>query len=243
MAQTRIFLDRALSSGDGLELPDAAFRHLIQVLRMQCGDALTVFNGEGGEYEAKLSSVTKRAAAIEIGAYHDVDRESIIFTTLVQGICKGDRMDWALQKAVELGVSRIIPVVTARCNVQLSKERAQKRWLHWRGVVISACEQSGRTVIPELGPVTQLSQWFQNEVPGVRLILDPRSDQSLRGAAAGQTSISAVIGPEGGLSADEVDHGIESGCLGVSLGPRILRTETAGVAVLSILQSLHGDLA
>lgn len=242
MSESRVHLDLALEPGAPVDLPEGAFRHLVQVLRMQAGDGLVVFNGQGGEYAAVLESVAKRGATLRIGAFREVDRESPLELTLVQGISKGDRMDWTVQKAVELGVRAIVPVVTERCNVHLDREREARRLDHWRAVMISACEQSGRTRVPALQPVMKFADWLARPPVGRRLVLDPLGERSLSTLGPGDEPTSLVVGPEGGLGVDELRLAAGAGCIGLRLGPRVLRTETAGVAALAILQSLAGDL-
>lgn len=234
-------MDQALHVGASLELPEPAFRHMIQVLRMQVGDGLTVFNGLGGEFEATIETVGKRSARIVIGPFMQVDRESALQLTLVQGIAKGDRMDWAVQKSVELGVTRIFPVLTERCNVNISQGRGDKRLEHWRGVMLSACEQSGRTSVPVMEDICSLSEWFSRARDGLALILDPLGDQRITDVQMANACASVVIGPEGGLTMNEISAGQESGCTAVRMGPRILRTETAGPAAMAALHILHGD--
>lgn len=242
MSESRIYLDTPLASGALIELPEGAFRHLVQVLRMQVGDALTVFDGRGGEYAAHIASVAKRGATLSVGAFLDVNRESTLDLTLVQGISKGERMDFTIQKAVELGVTRIAPITTERCNVNLGAERQNKKFEHWRGVMISACEQSGRTRLPELCAVQRFTDWLAQPVKGQRLMLDPLAAVPLAGIGSDAAPTSLVVGPEGGLSAAELELGARNGCRGVRLGPRVLRTETAGVVALSVLQAWSGDL-
>lgn len=242
MSESRVFLDAPLAEGAFVDLPEGPFRHLVQVLRMQAGDELVVFNGRGGEYVAVLETVAKRSATLRLGAFRDVHRESTLKLTLVQGISKGERMDWTVQKAVELGVSAIVPVVAERCNVHLDREREAKRLDHWRAVMISACEQSGRTRVPELHPVVKFTEWLGTSAMGTRLVLDPLATRGLGAVDATAGPISLVVGPEGGLSADELRVAGNAGCVGVHLGPRVLRTETAGAAALAILQSIAGDL-
>ena len=243
MSDSRIYLDAPLEQGGSVALPEGPFRHLVQVLRMQAGDALIVFNGQGGEYEAQIETVTKRGATLSVGVFHDADRESPLHVTLVQGISKGDRMDWAIQKAVELGVSAIVPVLTERCNVNLDRERQDKKLDHWRGVVISACEQSGRTRLPSLAAPLRLSDWWRESAgTATRYLLDPQGSMPLALAPQSTQGCTLVVGPEGGLSAAEIRVGAEAGCIRVRMGPRILRTETAGVAALAMLQGLAGDL-
>lgn len=242
MSESRVYLDAQLETGASVDLPEGAFRHLIQVLRMQTGERLVVFNGRGGEYEAQLTTVAKRAASLSIGAFRTVKRESPLHLSLIQGVSKGERMDYSIQKAVELGVTRIVPVMTERCNVSLDRERQDKKLDHWRGVMISACEQSGRAVLPELAPVMKFNEWLASATIGLRLMLDPLGACSLAAIELDAQPISLVIGPEGGLSPDELKLGALRGARGVRLGPRILRTETAGAVAMSVLQARFGDL-
>ncbi|TDU31531.1 16S rRNA (uracil1498-N3)-methyltransferase [Panacagrimonas perspica] len=242
MSESRIHLDAALAEGALVELPEGPFRHLVQVLRMQAGESLVVFDGRGGEYAAVLETVAKRSASLRVGSFRDVNRESPLHLTLVQGISKGERMDWTVQKAVELGVSAIVPVLTERCNVHLDREREAKRLDHWRAVISSACEQSGRTRVPDLLPMVKFGDWLGQTATGPRLVLDPLAAQGLAGLGAISEPLSLVVGPEGGLSPDELQLATKAGCRGVRIGPRVLRTETAGVAALAILQGVAGDL-
>lgn len=245
MTAPRVYVEPPLAGGATIELPEGAFRHLVQVLRMQAGEALVLFDGRGGEYQAQLTSVAKRAASVTIGAHRDVERESALDLTLVQGISKGDRMDFTIQKAVELGVRRIAPITTERCNVHLDADRQGKRLEHWRGVIVSACEQSGRTRIPVLEPVRRFDAYLAASAGTVRFVLDPQAQTSLAAAAAevGQDqAIAVVVGPEGGLSAAELALAVRNGVIGVRMGPRVLRTETAGIAALTMLQAARGDL-
>lgn len=241
MSAPRIFLDAPLEFGASVELPESPFRHLVQVLRMQVGESVVVFDGRGGEYEAVLEAVTKRSASLRVGPFHDVNRESPLALTLVQGISKGDRMDFTIQKAVELGVSAIVPVLTERCNVTLDRERQDKKLEHWRGIIVSACEQSGRTRLPIVYPIRKFVDWIGTERPGLHLVLDPIADSTLRDIALPSQGCSVVIGPEGGLSESELGLVHRTGGVGVRLGPRVLRTETAGLAMLAVLQSRLGD--
>ena len=242
MSDTRVHLDATLTEGTTLDLPEPAFRHLVQVLRMQAGEALRVFDGRGNEFEATLDQVAKRSAKLVLGAACAVNRESPLHLSLIQGISKGERMDFSIQKAVELGVTRIVPVITERCNVSLDRERQDKKFEHWRGVMISACEQSGRSVLPELAPVMKFSDWLASATTGLRLMLDPLGAEPLASINLEAQAISLVIGPEGGLSPAEIKLGAQHGARGVRLGPRILRTETAGVVAISVLQARFGDL-
>jgi 16S rRNA (uracil1498-N3)-methyltransferase len=247
MSDTRVFLDLPLSEGACVDVPEAAFRHLVQVLRMQPGDPLTVFDGRGGEYPAQIEAVAKRGASLRLGAFCPVDRESPLALVLVQGISKGDRMDYTLQKAVELGVSAIVPVVTERCNVHLDRDRQDKKLDHWRGVVVSACEQSGRTRVPPLHPAQSLPAWLGAAGQPGGYVLDPLAPAELAAVIGSGIDCAApihlLIGPEGGLSEREIGLAEAAGLRRVRLGPRVLRTETAGMVALTVLQARLGDLS
>ncbi len=242
MARPRIHVAAPLASGELLQLPEDAFRHVVQVLRLRLGEALLLFNGEGGEYEALLESAGKREAAVRIGARIDIDREAARSITLAQAVSKGERMDFTLQKAVELGVSAIQPLITERCVVRLDGERWEKKLEHWRGIVVAACEQSGRTRIPALQPVMKFGDWLPT-VPAdtLRLTLAPNSKTGLRELPPQERSL-LLIGPEGGLSDSEIAQAARAGFTAIHLGPRVLRTETAALACLAAMQALWGDL-
>jgi 16S rRNA (uracil1498-N3)-methyltransferase len=240
----RLYLPAALSVGESVKLTETAFRHAVQALRLKPGARLTLFNGEGGEFSAKLENIEKRRASARIETFTEREVESRLHITLVQAISKGERMDYTLQKAVELGVNRIVPVLSEYSVVNLPDERLQKRREHWQAVVISACEQSGRNRIPAVAGSLALSNWLVDDCGGecLKLLLNPvakRSLNSLSGSAPERVTL--LIGPEGGLSPDEIALAERAGFTGVALGPRILRTETAGVAALAALQILWGD--
>ena len=228
-------------SNDVITLPDAAHRHAVQVLRLKQGAQIRLFDGHGLEYDAILEQASKRDSSVRLGDKIAVDNESSLDITLLQGISRGERMDYALQKAVELGVTRIVPVLTERCNVQLSGGRADKRLAHWQGVMISACEQSGRSVLPELTDVMPLEQALQINAGCCRLVLDPVAETGILSLTR-QDNMVLLIGPEGGLSEQEIRQAITTGFQAIKFGPRILRTETATVAVLAAVQTLWGDL-
>lgn len=238
---TRIHVPLPLAVGASLDLPDEAARHVAQVLRMRVGEPLVLFNGEGGEYQATITATGRRDVAVSIDSFDPVDRESRLDITLVQCVSKGERMDYTVQKAVELGVSRILPLLSERSVVKLDAERWDKKLEHWRGIAASACEQSGRTRLPEVAPVQKLDAWLATSASALRLVLAPTESVSLN-ALPPATSIALLIGPEGGLSDNEIAAARQAGCVGIGLGPRVLRTETAGVAALAALQLLWGDL-
>lgn len=238
---TRIHVPLPLAAGTSLDLPDEAARHVAQVLRMRVGEPLVLFNGEGGEYQATITATGRRDVAVSIDSFDPVDRESRLDITLVQCVSKGERMDYTVQKAVELGVSHILPLLSERSVVKLDAERWDKKLEHWRGIAASACEQSGRTRLPEVAPVQKLDAWLATRDAALRLVLAPTESVSLK-ALPPAASIALLIGPEGGLSDNEIAAARRAGCVGIGLGPRVLRTETAGVAALAALQLLWGDL-
>lgn len=239
----RSHVDQPLAVGQRITLPEDSSLHLLRVLRLEPGDAVTLFNGDGHDYTARLLTAAKRGAEAEITGREPVPRESPLRITLVQGVARGEKMDLVLQKATELGVDAFTPVVTERTEVKLDAERAEKRMAHWRGVVAAACEQSGRAVLPRLSQPAALSAYAGAETADIKLVLDPKGDVGLAGLSpqAGQ-SIALVVGPEGGLSERDLATLRAAGFRGLRLGPRILRTETAGLAAVAALQALYGDL-
>jgi 16S rRNA (uracil1498-N3)-methyltransferase len=242
MRKVRNFVDAPLSEGAGVDLPEVAIAHLVRVLRLGPGDRVHLFNGDGHDYEAVLESAGKREARARVLARIAVDSESPLRITLAQGIARGEKMDLILQKATELGVARIAPVVTERTEVKLDGERADKRGAHWRGVLASACEQSGRARLPELLPPAPLGHFLAGESSARRLVLDPAAGQSLAQLAlAPGESLCLLVGPEGGLSERDLAAARAAGFGGLRLGPRILRTETAALAAISGLNALYGD--
>lgn len=242
MASPRVFLDLPLQEGATVELPEDSARHLVQVLRMRAGETFTAFNGRGGEYAAILQAAGKREARAQIGAFRNIDRESPLRVTLAQCVSKGERMDYTLQKAVELGVAEIVPLLSERSVVRLDAERWEKKLEHWRGIAVSACEQSGRTRPPRLHAVADLRQWLQAApADALKLALAPGAPLGLRTAPPPRGPVILLVGPEGGLSETEVRQAASCGFAALSLGPRVLRTETAGVAALAALQALWGD--
>ena len=242
MRLTRSHVDLSLRVGDEIPLPENVAAHLLRVLRLQVGDACVLFNGDGHDYDARITSIGKREARAEIGAARRIDNESPLRITLLQGIARGEKMDLILQKATELGVARILPVSSDRSEVKLDAQRADKRLAHWRGIVVSACEQSGRAVVPEVAAPQSLAQAALLRT-GRGFILDPFADNtlsSLRDSVLRECTI--AIGPEGGWSPRDREQLLAAGYEGLRLGPRVLRTETAGIAAIAALQALCGDL-
>ena len=240
----RLYVDLPLVAGGRITLPEAASHHVTRVLRLGSGDPLTVFDGRGGEYDATVARASRNTVEVDVGAYLPVDRESALTVELAQGICKGDRMDLVVQKATELGVRAIHPVLCERTVVRLDPARAERRLIHWRGVAVHAAQQSGRTRAPGLTGVVDLDMWLSRPGAGPRIVLSPHGESSLSDLARpepGET-VRLLVGPEGGLDPREIERARAVGFTGLRLGPRVLRTETAALVALSVLQARWGDL-
>jgi 16S rRNA (uracil1498-N3)-methyltransferase len=243
MRTIRTHVDQPLAIGRTITLPEDASAHLLRVLRLGTGDTVWLFNGDGHDYEATLESASRRGAEARIVGRRVVDVEAPLHITLAQGIARGEKMDLVLQKATELGVRAFAPVVTERTEVKLDADRAGKRIAHWQGVVVAACAQSGRARLPSLAEPQSLAAYAAAETAGLRLVLDPRGGVGLRDLPlSDDRRIALVTGPEGGLSERDLATLKAAGFQGLRLGPRILRTETAGLAAIAALQVLHGDL-
>lgn len=244
MSLTRLFVNHPLSAGADIKLDADRARYLGRVLRLRNGDALSVFNGDDGEFHANLTSAGKDSAIVHVVSPIQTSTESPLKVHLVQGISRGERMDFVVQKATELGVKRITPVLTEYGVVKLSRDRAGKRRDHWQGVAESACEQSGRIRPPLIDDVISLNAWFGERPaePGTDLVLRPGAIDTLAAMPAPDTKVCFLIGPEGGFSEPEYEDAQLAGFQPVTLGPRILRTETAAIAAIAIAQSLWGDL-
>ena len=236
----RLYLPADYEAGQTLTLPDAAAHYLTRVLRLGPGDRIEVFDGAGHAALAELVSVSKKRVEIEILAHlPDEPIESPLHTVLAQGISRGERMDWTLQKATELGVTAIQPLLTARCEVKLKGDRLARKQAHWQQVVISACEQSGRRVMPEVKPPVSLANWLAQSRTGI--VLDPSAEQAFSQLDEAPRPLHVLVGPEGGLTDEEVMLAHQAGLTPVRLGPRVLRTETAGCALLAAVQARWGD--
>jgi len=241
MRNTRIYTGKTLHPGHTITLDDDAVRHITQVLRLRPGATLSLFNGDGRDYGAQLLAADKCEVTLEITTVSGLEPISPVNFILAQGISKGERLDYALQKAVELGVSSFIPLFTQHTVVKLQGERLERRLLHWRKIAVSACEQSGRKYLPTIKPAVQLSEWLLEDGQGLRLVLDPLATQTLAGLPTPTGAVQLLVGPEGGLSSDEIELAKSSGFTAVRLGPRVLRTETAPIAALAAMQVLWGD--
>ncbi len=238
----RSYITEALHIGQELVLSEAASNHLVRVLRLGVDDNCVLFNGDGFDYLAKIINVAKRGASVEIMSSHAVTNESPVHITLVQGIARGEKMDWILQKATELGVHRIVPVVTERTEVKIDSERSDKKMHHWLGVVASACEQSGRARLPEIIEPCPLSHWPLQDKNFNKFALDPNGVFGFSDLASTKPiAVTFAIGPEGGFSERDLATLKAGGFQGLRMGPRILRTETAGLAAIAALNVLCGD--
>lgn len=241
MNQPRFYCREALSPGAHIDLPEPVARHAVRVLRLPPGAAVVLFDGRGGEYEARIERIERDRVVAALGAWHDVERESGLAVTLIQAVQGGEKMDYTVQKAVELGVSQIVPVDSRRSVTRLAGERAAKRVAHWQGVAAAACEQCGRNQVPQLAPLEKLENWLARPANGaLRLILAPDADQALVDLPPAE-NVQLLIGAEGGLDPQEILAARQVGFTAVKMGPRILRTETAGLAALAVLQALWGD--
>ena len=242
----RLYLPVELTPGADIGLPAALAHRLREVQRAAPGQQIIVFNGRGGEYRVTLTEISRTTATVRIGDFSPITRESTLEITLAQGIARGERMDYTIQKAIELGVHKIVPIAMSRSQVKLDEARAERRLSHWQGIVVSACEQCGRTVVPNVTPVLSLDEFIAIDHADTRLTLAPRATHGLRALITAPSSlgprVSLVIGPEGGLSPHEEQRLKTAGYVALRLGPRILRTETAALVALSALQTLVGDL-
>ncbi len=238
MRLSRFFIDAPLSLGQH-ELPEAQAHYIGRVLRHAVGDAVQLFDGSGQEYLGELIEVGKKNVRVELREPLAGMAESPLSIHLGQGLSRGERMDWAIQKATELGASQISPIVSARCEVRLKDERADKRMAHWRQIAISACEQCGRSSLPQINPPITLEQWLEQVEADLKLVLHPVAEPWA--SHPQPASLAMLIGPEGGLSEDEVQQAMARGFHAARLGPRVLRTETAPVVALSVAQQLWGD--
>lgn len=238
MRLSRFFIDASLSLGEH-ELPEAQAHYIGRVLRMAEGDALQLFDGSGQEYRGQLLEVGKKRVRVQLEEQFAGLSESSLPIHLGQGLSRGERMDWAIQKATELGVTEITPIISERCEVRLKDERADKRLAHWRQIAVSACEQCGRSRVPVIHSPVLLNDWLKHADAALKLVLHPVAEPLV--SHARPASLAFVIGPEGGLTENEVDQAKAAGFHAARLGPRVLRTETAPVVALAVAQQLWGD--
>jgi 16S rRNA (uracil1498-N3)-methyltransferase len=239
----RFYCPGPLTPGATVDLPEALAHHL-HVVRQQAGAELLLFNGDGGQYRATLAALGKKRASALIVAHEAVDVELPYAVTLAQALPEASKMDWIIEKAVELGVAAIAPLAAQRCVVRLSGERAEKRQAHWQGVIVAASEQSGRNRLAQLAPVEDFGRWLAHPAAGPRILLSPRATESLAGWARtrGPQAVTLMVGPEGGFAPAEEDAALAQGALALSMGPRVLRTETAALAAMAALNGAWGGM-
>jgi len=242
MRVSRVFVDAPLASGARVTLQGSAAAHLSRVLRLRVGDALTLFNGTGGEFAATIAGAGRDAVAVAVGEARAIERESPLTLTLAQGISRGERMDLVVQKATELGVTTLAPLLTERSVVRLDAAQAVRKSDHWRAIARAACEQSGRNRPPRLLPPATLAAFLRGEGSALKLLLSPTAALRLAEIPPPSGEVQVLIGPEGGLTGEEQERAQAAGFLGVRLGPRVLRTETAALTALALLQREFGDL-
>lgn len=248
MRVTRVYVDAPLAGRGSIAIEGDAAAHLRRVLRLRVGDAVTLFDGHGGEYAARVAGQERRGLQVELGEHRAIERESPLDVSLVQSVARGERMDLIVQKATELGVTRIVPVSSERSVVRLAADQASRKAAHWRAVAIAACEQCGRNRVPEVEPPEPLARVLERfassrDTPAVtRLLLDPEATAALSAHVRDARQIVLLVGPEGGLGDEEVALAARAGFRASRLGPRILRTETAAVVSIAIIQAAAGDL-
>jgi len=242
---TRIHIPLLLAEGHKIDLPEPAAIHVLRVLRLRTGDQLILFNGVGGQYDGNILSTSKKKVCVQLQKFHPIDHESHLYIHLGQAISRGDRMDTVVQKSTELGVNRITPIYTQYCAIKPDQERTQKKLEHWQKISYSACEQSGRNKPPQIANPEKLVGWLKNnqDMP-YKFILHPHRSKKLQlSTSPSQPQIVLLVGPEGGFSDTEINTAQDFGFQPIQLGPRTLRTETAALTTLSILQFIWGDLS
>ena len=241
MRVPRIYTNQALDSELLLRLDTSASQHVARAMRMQVGEALTLFNGRGGEFGGVIHSVGSKVVEVLVAQHRPIEAESPLEVHLGIALSRGERMDWIVQKATELGVKSITPLLSERVEVKLKGDRAEKKALHWQRIVVSACEQCGRNQLARVHPIQSLVNWVADTEAQCKLVLHHRAALPL-GSVQKPASVALLVGPEGGLSAPEIDMAELSEFQSLTLGPRVMRTETAPVAALAILQARWGDM-
>lgn len=245
MRLTRVHVDGPLASGKRITLEGSAASHVTRVLRLRVGASLVLFDGSGGEFEASIDKAHAGTVTVAIGQHHSIERESPLSVTLAQGVSRGERMDLVVQKATELGVTHLVPVLTERSVVRLTAQQSDRKVNHWRAIAIAACEQCGRNRLPSVAPPVTLPAFLREACAAdsvTRLLLSPEGSTTLKDIGRPLSSpLNVLIGPEGGLTEEEEQAAAAAGFRAVRLGPRVLRTETAAIAALALLQREIGD--
>ena len=242
MRLNRVYCATPLTPAERVTLRGNAAGHISRVLRLRLGEQLTLFDGTGGEHSARIESAGGSTVTVTLLEHITVERESPLTLTLAQGISRGERMDWVVQKATELGVTRIVPLLTERSVVRLDEKQARKKKEHWSGVCLAACEQCGRNRLPQLEDPQELSAFLAADPGPTKLLLSPQGEPRLPALPKDAPAVTVLIGPEGGLAPAEQQAALAAGFIPVRLGPRVLRTETAAVAALAVIQREFGDL-
>ena len=243
MRLIRVHAATALAEGTRVMLQGPAAAHVTRVLRLGAGDAVTLFNGDGMDYPARITALGRGTVDAEVTGRTAARAESPLAATLVQGIARAERMDLVVQKATELGVAAIVPLATARSVVKLDGESRERKASHWRGIVVAACEQCGRARVPAVAEPQAFAAWLAAPAAApLRILLSPEADAPLAAAAAGASAVELQVGPEGGLEDAERRAALAAGFIACRLGPRVLRSETAAIAAIAVLQSVGGDL-
>ena len=243
MRMHRLYQPGPYQTGDEITLDKTGSQHLIKVLRYKGGDSLIIFDGHGNSFNATVASISPKSTTVKLGQHSDEHTESSLLIHIGLAVSKGERMDFAIQKAVEAGVFEITPIITRHSVVRLDDKRKESRLWHWQGITRHACEQSGRSVIPQINPVIDFPSALTNFTADTKLILDPDTGNSLHSIKTKPTSVAILIGPEGGFSESEISDAMTNGFSVIKLGPRVFRAETAPVAACIALQTLWGDLA
>lgn len=242
MRISRIYTNLPLTCGLDILLTESTSHYISKVLRIRVGQDICLFNGVGGYYEAEILSIGKRTVEVKVKEYHDEEKESILEINLGQAISRSQHMDYTIQKAVELGVWKIVPLISEHSNVRLDEGRTDKRIKHWRGIIIDACEQCGRNRLPVLSDPISFQDWVDQDDSDLKVVFDPSAQAGLSSIGQPVKVISLLSGPEGGFSSAEIDYATTRGYKTLMLGPRVLRTETAAVAAISASQTLWGDM-
>lgn len=240
MRNPRIYTPQRLSLGACIDLEPQASLHLSKVLRFNVGDSVTVFNGQGGQFQSRISTISKKHVTLELIEFQELNLESPLACHIAVSLSKGDKVDWIVQKATEMGVLSITPMLSEHCDIKLNAERFAKKQKQWQAIAVSACEQSGRNVVPEVKPLCKFAQWLAEDV--TKIICEPRATQSFSTFLAGQHSaLHFAFGPEGGFSEQELQLAKQHSATLLTFGPRVLRAETAPIAILGAAQALWGD--